>query len=131
VDTRRALLVVGLALAACHDDERERKCQLAVRSLVAAPEDRAAGELEKVLAFGRYALPDIEQEYHAARRAGRARLIEALSRIADPEAVPLLALLARWEEDAELARLARAAFDCPAPPSGRCVMRRVSRGVIH
>jgi hypothetical protein len=100
------LSAVLLALAGC-TDEREQPCRLAVRSLAAAPEDRAAGELKKVLAFGRYALPDIEQELHAASTTGRKRLIEALRKLREREAIPFLEIVARWDEEPEVRALAR------------------------
>jgi hypothetical protein len=115
------LLVISTLLLSCGDD-RERRCHLAVKSLVAAPADRAAGELEKVVAFGRYALPDVEQEFHAASPTGRRRLLDALDRLRLREAQPFLAFVARWETDQALRRqamvLARrfAAARRPTPP---------------
>jgi hypothetical protein len=105
-------LVLLLSLAACSDNG-ERRCHLAVKSLVAAPQNKAAGELEKVVAFGRYALVDIEQEYHAAPPTGRRRLLDALDRLQLAEAQPFLELCARVETDPavreQAVRLARRA----------------------
>jgi hypothetical protein len=110
------VLLLGL-LAACSDTD-ERRCHLAVKSLIAAPADKARGELDRVLAFGRYALPDIEQEFHAASSAGRGRLLDALDRLRLAEAQPFLELVTRLETDPALreqaAHLARR-FASPAP----------------
>jgi hypothetical protein len=111
--TRLALAVLlALGLAACSDGD-ERRCHLAVKSLVAAPQSKVAGELDKVVAFGRYALVDIEQEYHAASGSGRRRLLDALDRLRLAEAQPFVEQIARGETDPtvreQAARLARRA----------------------
>jgi hypothetical protein len=97
------LLLLATLVAGC-GDQRERRCRLAVKSLVAAPADRAPGELDKVVSFGRYALADIEQEYHAAGPTGRVRLLEALDRLRLPEAQPFLEFAARIETDLQVRR---------------------------
>jgi len=105
--SRRKVVLLGSLLwfaglvTGC-DDDRERKCQLAVRSLAAAPEAKAAHEMERVIAFGRYALPDIEQEIHTANVRGRERLLEAISRLRLTEALPLTEYVARWDESAQV-----------------------------
>ena len=108
------LLLLGLALlallapvASCGRDV-ERQCRIAVRSLVAAPKNRVAGELDKVVAFGRYALPDIEQEFHSSSTAPRGRLLDALSRLNLRESIPFVELAARWEKDATVRSQAEA-----------------------
>ncbi len=98
-------LVLLLGLGGCAD-EREHPCRIAVKSLAAAPENRASGELEKVLRFGRYALPDIEQELHTASVTGRKRLLEALRRLKEREAIPFLEIVARHDESQEVRALA-------------------------
>ena len=89
-----ALLLLG---SCANEIKREQACRLAVKSLVAAPETRVAGELARVVKHGRYALPDIEQEMHQAPLASRLRLLDAIERIGEAEAVPLLDFLARWD----------------------------------
>lgn len=87
-------------LAACANDlERERGSRIAARSLVAAPETKVEGELDRMVAFGPYALPDIEQEMHNAPVAGRLRLLRAIERIGSREAVPFLTFLASHDGD--------------------------------
>lgn len=103
------MLLVSL-LASCSDAD-ERRCRLAVKSLVAAPAGKVPGELNKVTEFGRYALPDIEQEFHSASATGRSRLLDALARLRLPEARAFLEFVARYEPDQVLreraARLAQ------------------------
>ena len=81
---------------------------MAVRKLIAAPASRVEGALDAVVAFGVYALPDIEQELHAAPAKARLRLLRALERIDSPEAAPLLRFLARHDTDATVRKRARA-----------------------
>lgn len=101
-----AFALLSLASLGGCDDDNERRCRLAVKSLVAAPNDRASGELDKVVAFGRYALPDIEQEFHSASVTGRRRLLDALGRLRLDEARPFLVFVARWEVDPDVRRQA-------------------------
>lgn len=101
------LLLLPLVLKGCASDfDREQRSRLRVRSLVAAPERAVEQELDKVVAQGAYALPDIEQEMHAAPAAGRLRLLRALGRIGSREAVPLLRFLARHDTDDAVRRRA-------------------------
>jgi hypothetical protein len=100
-----------LCVAACGwilscSPDRERASHIAVKSLAAAPQNKVPGEMARVLSFGRYALPDIEQEIHGASIQGRLRLLEALSRLKDKEAIPLLDTLARWDADPEVRKRA-------------------------
>jgi hypothetical protein len=87
-------------------DDRERLCHIAAKSVVAAPENKARGEMDKLLSFGRYALPDIEQEFHAANATGRLRLLEVLRRLGLPEALPFLQVVVRWDGEEEVRRAA-------------------------
>ena len=93
------LLLLLLPLASACTDRRERPCRIAVKSLAAAPDSRAPGELEKVVAFGHYALPDIEQEFHATSLKGRLRYLDALRRIRSTDSVAFLETVARWDPD--------------------------------
>jgi hypothetical protein len=104
-------LVLALTPALACTDARERPCRIAVKSLGVAPDGKAAGELAKVVAFGHYALPDIEQEFHASTLKGRLRYLDALQRIRSSDSVAFLRTVARWDSDdavrkgaAELAR---------------------------
>lgn len=101
-----ALLALVVALSGC-TDPRERPCRISVKSLGAAPDRKAPGELEKVVAYGRYALPDIEQEFHGASVKGRLRYLDALARIGSEEAVRFLQLVGRWDGDDAVRRGAR------------------------
>ena len=63
--------LVLLLLGGCEARQHEEAARLAVRSLVAAPPEAVKQELRKVVALGRYALPDIEQEFHSFHRGKR------------------------------------------------------------
>jgi hypothetical protein len=100
------LLLAVVGLSGC-TDPRERPCRIAIKSLGVAPDSRAAAELEKAVAFGHYALPDIEQEFQAASVKGRLRYLAALRRIDSKDAVPFLEIVARWDEDDAVRRGAK------------------------
>jgi hypothetical protein len=96
----RVLPLALLVVSACANDlDRERRSRIAVRALVAAPPSKVEEALDRVVALGVYALPDIEQELHAAPAAGRRHLLRAIERINSSEAVPLLRFLARHDTD--------------------------------
>jgi hypothetical protein len=109
----RRLPVVLLALAAllpaCQDTQREKESRMAVKRLVSAPDGKEARELERVVSFGRYTLPDIEQESHAAPSKSRLRLVDAVRRIGSRDALPWLDFLARWDSDEAVRRGAKRA----------------------
>jgi len=91
-------LILSALLFSCAQ-EREDPARQAVKRLVAAPEEKISQEMARVFSFGRYALPDIEEELHSASPTGRLRLIEALRRLGQSEAAPFLDILARWDPD--------------------------------
>lgn len=112
------ILALGAGAVGC-DDRRERRSRIAVRSLAACPESKVEQELAKVLSYGRYALPDIEQELPVSPKLGRLRLLRALARLADPEALPFVRHVARWDEQEEVrqraAEVARELAALPRP----------------
>jgi hypothetical protein len=99
---RSTLPILALLMAlvgSCVSTDEEWACRLAVKRLVAAPERLVEAETRRVVAYGTYALPDIEQELHVAPAKGRLRLLEALRRIGSPESLPLLEFLGRRDTD--------------------------------
>jgi len=91
-------LVASLVACAGCDHSRERRCRIAVRSLAACPESKVEQELAKVLRFGGYALPDVEEELPVTPKRGRLRLLRALALLDDPESLPFLRQVARWDD---------------------------------
>lgn len=102
----RWALVLLLLLVAC-EDSREWQVREAVRAVVKGKRDHRQA-MDFVVAQGRYAIPEIEQQIHAAPDAAKKRLIALLARIDDREAVPLLRILAERGSPA-VQRAARAA----------------------
>ena len=100
------LLPALLCCSAGCDNPAERTAQRAVRGLVKARPAQRDRALDRVVALGRLALTDIEQEMHSAKPEGRVRLLHALRRIGEREALPLVRFLARWAEDPEVRRQA-------------------------
>lgn len=99
-------VMTASCLSACKQD-REEPCHLAVRSLSAAPTKAADGELAKVVAFGKLALPEIEQAYHGAGLEVKLRLLTAIERINDPTALPFLDFVSRQDLDEQVKQRAR------------------------
>ena len=113
------LLAAALACAACHGgDDLAWRSRKRVRRLAEARGPAVSGALDAVVALGRVALPDIEQEFHAVPLASRLQFVEALRRIGDPEAVPFLSYVARHGRQPLLRRRAAAA--------ARAIARRAS-----
>lgn len=88
-----ALCLALLPLAACSDRTDEE-----VRGHVAlVVNQEGSGVLvaaDKLARYGRRAIPTIESAMHTSNATGKKNLILALRKIADPEAVPLLAHVA-------------------------------------
>lgn len=103
----RWMLVALLLLAAC-EDAREWQVRQAVRAVVGGKRD-ARRAMEFVAAQGRYAIPEIEQQIHAAPDDAKKRLIALLVRIDAREAAPLLRILA-GRGSAAVRQAARAAL---------------------
>jgi hypothetical protein len=109
---RRGLLAVALALAA---------------SLAAACEDGSHGDIgdeinilvrrndqlvppatERLAAYKRAAIPQIETAFHTAAPSGRVHLIAAMARIGDGEAAPVLRHAALYDVNPEVRAAAEA-----------------------
>jgi len=106
---RALTLSLVLTCLACSGQDEEHASRIAARSLVAAPESKAPGEMAKVVALGTFVLPDVEQEMHTAPASGRKRLIEAMRRMDNPRCLTLLDFVARWDADDTVRRRARLA----------------------
>ena len=111
-------------LSAC-DDSRgpEYYSRMAVKGLATAPVNKVRMQMGKVVARGSYVLVDIEQEFHGADVKGRKRLLGALERLKDPQALPFVRYIARWDENPrvrkEAARVSAtlAPRQAPNPPA--------------
>jgi hypothetical protein len=117
--------VIGLLLSACEDgSHRDIGDEI---NILTRRNDALVGPATTRLArFGRKAIPQIETALHTAAPTGRLHLIEAMGRIGDDQAVPVLrhvaiydvspdvreaaeALLARWAQGEASAGAAGAA----------------------
>lgn len=106
-------MLAMLVFPSCDDSRgQEYYARMAVKGLATAPADKVRMQMGKVVARGSYVLVDIEQEFHGANTAGRQRLLGALKRIKDPQALAFVRYVARWDEDAkvrkEAARVSKA-----------------------
>jgi hypothetical protein len=107
---RRRLLIGALALglgAACEDlshgdigDE--------INILVRRDDQLVAPATERLAAYKRRAIPQIETALHTSAPTGRLHLLVALDRIGDEEAVPVLRHVATYDMTADVRQSAEA-----------------------
>ena len=65
------LLITAMGLVVACEGSDERRAERAVKALVSANAYSEAAAMRKVVSLGRFALPDIEQQLHAADVAAR------------------------------------------------------------
>jgi hypothetical protein len=89
---RRGLLTLALAasLAAACEDGSHGDIGDEINILVRRNDQLVPSATERLAAYKRAAIPQIETSFHTAAPPGRLHLIAALSRIGDGEAVPIL-----------------------------------------
>ncbi|MFH1130567.1 MAG: hypothetical protein V1754_04485 [Pseudomonadota bacterium] len=80
-------------------DSREWRTRNSVKKLVDADDSIVQQATELVVAFGRYALPEIEQQMPSISPEQKLRLLEAVRQINEVEAVGFLRVLVRWSGD--------------------------------
>jgi HEAT repeat protein len=102
--------LLGLTVLFGCADQREQQSRKAVRRLAQATPSAYEDALDPVVALGRYALVDIEQQLHEAEADQRLHLLEAVDRIGDPDGVPLLRFWSLRADDARVRRKAAQAL---------------------
>lgn len=101
---RRGFLVLALAaslLAAC-DDASHGDIGDEINILVRRNDQLVPPATERLAAYKRAAIPQIETAFHTAAPPGRLHLIAALDRIGDDEAVPILRHAALFDITADV-----------------------------
>jgi hypothetical protein len=92
------LVVILLVLAGCADTDPPAMRTLV--TVIATEQGQAANEAtDRLIAYGRRSLVVLEAAIHTADPAGRKRLVRAMRRLGDRDAVPLLSHIARYDED--------------------------------
>lgn len=79
----------------CSNDKQEQISRTRVEALAKSSSHSHRDALQRVIELGRFALVDIEQAFHSANDDGRLRLLEAIRRIGDPDALPFVQFIAR------------------------------------
>jgi hypothetical protein len=106
----RRLIVVGLlALAAC-EGVSHRDIGNEINVLVLRNDALVGPATERLVAYRRNAIPQIETAIHTAAPNGRLNLVAALDRIGDEEAVPVLRQVAVYDVTPEVRAAAEAAL---------------------
>jgi hypothetical protein len=101
------LAVVGAAGAGC-DDLAHRDIGDEINILIRRNDQLVGPATERLAAYGRKAIPQIETSLHTAAPPGRLHLCAALDRIGDEEAVPVLRQTAVYDVRQEVREAARA-----------------------
>jgi HEAT repeat protein len=107
---RRGLLAFALAAAlsgACEDGSHGDIGD-EINILVRRNDQLVPPATERLAAYKRAAIPQIETAFHTAAPAGRVHLITALARIGDGEAVPILRHAALYDVNADVRGAAEA-----------------------
>jgi hypothetical protein len=101
---RRGLVALALAaslLGAC-DDASHTDIGDEINILVRRNDPLVPPATERLAAYKRAAIPQIETSFHTAAPSGRLHLIAALDRIGDGEAVPILRHAAMFDITADV-----------------------------
>jgi hypothetical protein len=101
---RRGLLALALAasLAAACEDGSHGDIGDEINILVRRNDQLVPAATERLAAYKRAAIPQIETSFHTAAPPGRVHLIAALARIGDAEAVPILRHAALYDVNADV-----------------------------
>jgi hypothetical protein len=101
---RRGLLALALAasLAVACEDGSHGDIGDEINILVRRNDQLVPAATERLAAYKRAAIPQIETSFHTAAPPGRVHLITALARIGDAEAVPILRHAALYDVNADV-----------------------------
>lgn len=94
------VILLPMSSISCENSQEWRSRQ-AVRQLIKVDELNASAALNKVVAFGEFALVEIEQEFHGAKTHVKLRLLDAIRRIKSPKARPLLKFIGDNQDEEE------------------------------
>jgi len=131
---RRALLIGALAAApafvpvlAC-DDVSHRDMGDEINILVRRDDQLVPPATERLAAYRRRAIPQIETALHTAAPAGRLHLLAALERIGDDEAAPILRHVAIYDITPEVRQAAESLLArwANGPAGGRATRARAT-----
>lgn len=124
---RAASLALALAGAAGCEDVNHRDIGDEINILVRRNDELVPPAIERLAAYRRAAIPQVETAMHTAAPSGRLHLIAALERIGDDEAVPVLRHVAIFDvmpdvrdaAEAALIRWSTGPVDSHAPRQAR------------
>ena len=96
-----SLALVVPALAAC-DDVNHRDLQDEINILTRRNDALVSPATDRLARYGRFAIPQIEVAMHTAAPVGRMHLVDAIDRVGDGEAIPVLRHFAVYDIDTEV-----------------------------
>jgi hypothetical protein len=124
--------VAGLAgLGAC-EDLSHRDIGDEINILVRRDDQLVAPATERLAAYRRRAIPQIETALHTAAPTGRLHLIAALERIGDEEGAPVLRHIATYDVTPDVRQSAEAVLGrwAQSPPESRAARARAAAAEI-
>jgi hypothetical protein len=98
------LTIVAAATATACEEGAHREIQDEINILTRRNDALVPPATDRLARFGRLAIPHIETALHTAAPTGRLHLIEALERIGDDEAIPVLRHFAIYDIRSEVRR---------------------------
>jgi hypothetical protein len=123
---RRLVIAAGplLALAAACEDLSHRDIGDEINILVRRDDQLVTPATDRLAAYRRRAIPQIETALHTAAPTGRLHLVAALDRIGDEEAIPVLRHVATYDMTPDVRQaaegvLGRWADGAPGPRADR------------
>jgi hypothetical protein len=122
-------VVAALLLAAGCEDVSHRDIGDEINILVRRNDQLVGPATERLAAYHRSAIPQIETAMHTAAPPGRLHLVAALDRIGDDEAVPVLRHVAIYDVRPEVRDAAEAVLTrwSAAPSGSRAARARAAR----
>jgi hypothetical protein len=128
------LLLSPLGLVPACEDASHRDIQDEINILTRRNDALVSPATDRLARYGRLAIPQIEVAMHTAAPMGRMHLVEALDRIGDGEAIPVLRHFSLYDVRPEvreacaalLSRWAGAPATAPPPARGRAERARLA-----
>jgi hypothetical protein len=123
-----ALAFVLAGVTAC-DDVNHRDLQDEINILTRRNDALVGPATERLARYGRFAIPQIEVAMHTAAPVGRLHLVDAIDRVGDGEAIPVLRHFAVYDIDVEVRQACEAllrrwaAAPAASPESDRRALR--------
>jgi hypothetical protein len=130
-------LALAVGLGGSCDDQSYRDIGAEIGLLTTRTDSFVAPAIERLGAYGRRAIPQIEIALHTASDSGRSNLIATLARIGDVEAVPIFRHFAVYDLSPEIRTACEAVLHkwstagAPHAPAAQAALARIAELRAH